>query len=125
MILIFLKIQLKSVSLLTKRIRKIKTTKNRCWRTVPINTELKKLLLHLQLSRKGEYVLPRLREWERGYQAAELKKFLISIGIRPIKFHGLRACFATQLLQRGATETLKFPTTTEALGNEILSIYKA
>ncbi len=45
-----------------------------------------------------EFVLPRPKGWEHGSQAAELKAFLVSIGIPPIRFHDLRATWATFLL---------------------------
>ena len=35
-----------------------------------------------------------------GQQARVLTAFLKGIGVRPVKFHALRACFATQLLAK-------------------------
>lgn len=49
----------------------------------------------------GEYVLPRLREWEKGSQAQVLRDFCKGIGITPIKFHYLRATFITTLPAHG------------------------
>lgn len=83
-----------------------KTTKAECWRNVPISGELKQVILNLKAnlkSRKFEeqkFVLPRLGYWSKGEQAKELRKFLKSIGLPSVKFHALRACFATQLLVR-------------------------
>jgi integrase len=82
-----------------KRNNRVKETKSGRWRNVPMNTDLKNLLLELKRTSTTEEILPRLREWLSGKQAEELKKFCIGIGITPIRFHDLRACFATQLLQ--------------------------
>lgn len=79
-------------------------TKGRYWRTVPINSSLRNLILEIKQDRdipKSEYVLPRIKEWTNGDQAVSLKSFLKSMNIRPIKFHALRACFATQMLANG------------------------
>jgi integrase len=92
----------------------------RDWRTVPISQELNMMLEVLgggsgktttfNISRRrgsgdddggGEYVLPRLTEWRQGRQARVLKQFCSSIGLLSIKFHTLRACFATQLISDG------------------------
>ena len=82
-----------------RRSSKIKSTKAGYWRNIPINSALKQLLIELKSSSSSQFVLPRIREWRQGSQATELKKFCIGIGITPIRFHDLRACFATQLLQ--------------------------
>lgn len=49
----------------------------------------------------SKYVLPRFLEWENGEQARILRMFLMSIGLRPIRFHDLRATLATLLLIKG------------------------
>ena len=54
----------------------------------------------------SQWVLPRLEEWDRGEQAKPLRAFLSEIGLPSVKFHTLRACFATQLLADGV-ETAK------------------
>jgi len=89
-----------------KRLREYKTTKSGDWRNIPISRELKVLLRELKVSKAGDnkhgsFVLPRFRDWERGYQARVLKMFLNEIGLPEIKFHALRACFATSLLSEG------------------------
>lgn len=84
-----------------KRTKTFKSTKAGYWRTVPISSELKSLIIDLKKTSKGEFVLPRLGYWLRGEQAKMLKEFCRSINIEPIKFHTLRACFATQLLGEG------------------------
>ncbi len=79
-------------------------TKGRYWRTVPINSSLRNLILEIKGNRdipKSEYVLPRIKEWDNGDQAVSLKNFLKSLNIKPVKFHALRACFATQMLSNG------------------------
>lgn len=83
-----------------RRTNTTKDTKAGYWRNVPINEELRKILLNLKkLHPESNFVLPRLREWRLGNQAKELKKFCLGYEITPVRFHDLRACFATQLLQ--------------------------
>lgn len=87
-------------------LKKIGPTKGRYWRTVPINHSLRGLLLDLKNKKtpsEESFVLPRSKEWDHGDQAAVLKNFLRSINVRPIKFHALRACFATQMLANGVS----------------------
>jgi integrase len=84
-----------------KRLNEIKSTKAGYWRNVPMSPELKKLFLSLKSSSEGEFVLPRFTDWRRGDQSKILKMFLVGIGLPKIKFHALRACFATQLLAKG------------------------
>lgn len=88
-----------------KRMRTTKSTKSGYFRTVPMNQSLKELFLSLQPNSKTDFVLPRIREWSMGLQAQELRKFCIEIGIRSVKFHTLRACFATHLLNEGVSLT--------------------
>ncbi|MBT3586698.1 MAG: site-specific integrase [Halobacteriovoraceae bacterium] len=79
-------------------------TKGRYWRTVPINSGLKRLIIELKANLEifnSGFVLPRIKEWRNGDQAVPLRNFLASIKIRPVKFHTLRACFATQMLASG------------------------
>lgn len=89
-----------------KRSLEIKSTKAGYWRNVPISSELDKLLVELK-NQTGEtsYVLPRLNQWDRGDQSRPLRLFLTSIGLPSVKFHTLRACFATQLLSDGVEMT--------------------
>lgn len=77
-------------------------TKTKQHRKVPISDELLRFLKSLRLQAgSSEYVLPRLREWEKGSQAQVLRDFCKGIGITPIKFHDLRATFITTLLAQG------------------------
>ena len=82
-----------------RRLNLTKSTKAGYWRNVPINKDLRNLLNLLRRESTSSHVLPRLRDWELGNQAKELRKFCRGIGITPVRFHDLRACFATQLLQ--------------------------
>ncbi len=83
------------------RTKSIKSTKSGMWRWVPINVQLEKLLIEVQSASDSRIeVLPRLWEWLHGDQARVLRTFLVSIGLPPVKFHALRACFATLLLEK-------------------------
>lgn len=80
----------------------VKTTKAGYWRDVPISDELKKLLDELKLITHQEgNVLPRVHGWDSNRQAFMLRSFCQEIGMTSIRFHTLRACFATQLLRQG------------------------
>jgi integrase len=82
-------------------IKCFKETKAGYWRTVPISSDLKKTLIELKSTSGSKFVLPRLHLWKTGYQARVLKIFCKSIGLPEIRFHTLRACFATQLIGSG------------------------
>ena len=41
------------------------------------------------------------RQWERGLQAKILRSFCYINGLPSVRFHTLRACFATQMLRDG------------------------
>lgn len=84
------------------RRREVKCTKAGEYRTVPINEDLRHLIIELfNKYPNSKYVLPRLPRWERGGQAQILRDFLNGIGLPSVKFHTLRACFATLLIQQG------------------------
>ncbi len=77
----------------------VKCTKSGQWRTVPVSDELYAMLLELKAtSGSRPSVLPRFWKWDGGQQAQVLRAFCQGIGIQSIRFHALRACFATQLL---------------------------
>lgn len=84
------------------RKNEFKSTKSGEYRTIPINADLRRLLtgLKLQTYHTG-FVLPRLSGWRKGMQASVLRTFLLSIGLPSVRFHTLRACFATILLSQG------------------------
>ncbi len=80
--------------------------KGRWWRTIPVNSKLYWFLSNylnndFGSDEDGARVFPKFSQWDRGEQAMALKAFLKSEGLKPIKFHTLRACFATQMLQSG------------------------
>lgn len=84
--------------------KKFGPTKGGYWRTIPISKDLRALLLDLKCRLGHEnmdFVLPRINEWQNGDQASALRSFLKSIGLRDVKFHALRACWATQMLANG------------------------
>lgn len=86
--------------------QKIGPTKGRYWRTVPISSDLKKLIIEIQgetTAKTTDYVLPRIKDWDNGDQATVLRSFLESIKMKSIRFHALRACFATQMLASGVS----------------------
>lgn len=81
------------------RFKIVKSTKAGYWRNIPMSSELKSLLLELKAADpEREHVLPRFSAFTKGGQAKVLRAFCTGIGIKPVKFHTLRACFATQLL---------------------------
>ena len=94
-----------------KRTREYKCTKTGKVREIPICKpligvikELKSWYLHQERignKLEVEFVLPRPGPWHSGLQSKFLKTFCKDIGITPICFHSLRACFATELLKRG------------------------
>lgn len=84
------------------RTRSVKSTKAGYWRTIPISNELFGFLTELKAkSDDRKEVLPRLPRWDHGDQARRLREFCIGAGLPSIKFHTLRACFATQLIRNG------------------------
>jgi integrase len=84
------------------RLNLTKSTKGGYWRQSPISEDLEKVLREqFEETRKCEHVFPRLPYWERGSQAKILRAFCYINGIPSIKFHTLRACFATQMLRLG------------------------
>ena len=88
------------------RMKSFGPTKGGYWRTIPISRELYWFLTELrQNTGKTEYVFPRFWEWEKGQQAQVLRKFCAELGLKSIKFHTLRAVFATLLIQSGVAPT--------------------
>jgi integrase len=84
------------------RSKEVKSTKAGYYRNVPMNEELRALLLSLYNSpdRHPERVLPQFWPWLKGTQAKILRGFLELHGLPSVKFHTLRACFATMLLEQ-------------------------
>lgn len=84
------------------RVRDFNATKGGYWRQVPISKELETVLRALKpLTGSTKYVFPRSWEWDKGLQARVLRRFCYLNGLPSIRFHTLRACFATQMLRSG------------------------
>jgi len=84
------------------RLKTTKSTKSGLWREVPMNEELFTFLRSLKASNNSsDSVLPRINSWKKGEAARETRKFLLGIGLPQIRFHDLRAIFATLLLRNG------------------------
>jgi len=81
----------------------IKSTKSGDDRKVEIPGPLVPILKELYLERENDSasVLPRFHKWTQGEQARELRMFLRSIGLPEVRFHDLRASWATLLLSKG------------------------
>jgi integrase len=79
-----------------------KDTKSGDDRIVEIAPPLIKLLKELkQNSQDTIYVLPRIDRWDKGDQASVLRMFLLGLGLPRIKFHSLRATWATIAISEG------------------------
>jgi integrase len=84
-----------------------KSTKAGYWRNAPIPPALEGLIKTLlEDEQTGEFLLPRPREWAEGLQAMVLRAFCEKIGIPSIRFHAMRACFATHLLTSGVEDAV-------------------
>jgi integrase len=82
-----------------------KSTKAGYWRTAPIASALKPIIEELMIANpESPFLFPRFKEWERGEQAIVVRAFCEKIGIRSVRFHTLRACFATHLLIMGVDQ---------------------
>lgn len=80
----------------------LKETKTGEDRKLPMTKPVRKFLLKLkEKTGQSEYVLPRVESWMKGEQARELRSFLREIGLPEIRFHDLRASWATMLLVNG------------------------
>ena len=78
-----------------------KETKSGDDRIVEIAHSLMPVMEDLYINREDEFVLPRLREWTTGCQAHVLKAFLKELELPLIRFHDLRASWATIMLSKG------------------------
>ena len=88
------------------RLNKFGPLKARYWRNLPVSSELYSVLMELKQKsfgsdEHGRFLLPRLSEWKEGEQAKVLRTFCREIGIPSVRFHTLRACFATHLISKG------------------------
>jgi integrase len=79
-----------------------KCTKSGDDRMVKIALPLLTLFKELKLKSKDSvFVLPRINRWDIGQQAEALRMFLIGLGLPPVRFHDLRATWATIMLGKG------------------------
>jgi integrase len=79
-----------------------KDTKSGDDRIVEIAPTLVIVLKELKLKQAdSHFVLPRSRNWEKGEQARMLRMFLQGIGLPQVRFHDLRATWATIMLSKG------------------------
>lgn len=79
-----------------------KSTKSGDDRIVAIAPALVAILAELKLQNPDStFVLPRIDTWDRGGQAKELRMFLLGLGLPSIRFHDLRASWATVMLGKG------------------------
>jgi hypothetical protein len=62
--------------------------------------------LGLEQLKPAEFLLPRSWEWDKGWQAVVLRGFCQANKLPSVKFHTLRACFATQLISSGVPSTV-------------------
>lgn len=80
----------------------VKETKSGEDRTLPMTDSVREFLLRLkQKTGHSKYVLPRVDSWMKGEQARELRRFLRKINLPEVRFHDLRASWATMLLVNG------------------------
>ena len=76
---------------------------------MPVSSELYWFLihqLHIESLKPDDYVLPHHYDWTIGLQAQVLRAFCKSNGLPSVRFHTLRACFATQLISSGIPSTV-------------------
>ncbi|WP_413612924.1 tyrosine-type recombinase/integrase [Bdellovibrio sp. HCB-110] len=79
-----------------------KDTKSGNDRIVEIAPSLLVVLKELKLKNfDSHFVLPRSRDWEKGEQARHLRMFLQALGLPQVRFHDLRASWATMMLSHG------------------------
>lgn len=82
--------------------RSFKSTKAGYWRQIPMSPDLEAILIEQKsLTGHTDHVFDRCWQWDKGLQARVLRSFCFVNGLPSIKFHTLRACFATQMLRNG------------------------
>ncbi|MGK5082054.1 hypothetical protein WDW37_02020 [Bdellovibrionota bacterium FG-1] len=80
------------------RLKQAGPTKAGYWRNVPVSSEFYWFMIHelrIENRKPEEYLFPRFSDWNKGEQARILRGFCIANRIPSVKFHALRACFAT------------------------------
>jgi integrase len=91
------------------RFKSVGPTKGGYWRTVPVSSEFYWFLIHdlkIEEKKPENFIFPRHWKWDGGWQAEILRGFCIGNRLPSIKFHTLRACFATQLISTGIPATV-------------------
>ena len=79
-----------------------KETKSGDDRMLEIAPTLVTLLEQLKTQQNDStFVLPRLDKWDKGEQARDLRMFLSGVGLPQVRFHDLRATWATIMLSKG------------------------
>lgn len=78
-----------------------KTTKSGDHRIIEIAKDLDPIIAKLKENTDSVFILPRIDKWDKGDQARELRSFLLGVGLPRIRFHDLRATWATILLNKG------------------------
>ena len=79
-----------------------KSTKSGDERVVEIAPTLMPILKELMLvGADSSFVLPRIDKWGEGEQARDLRMFLAGLRLPEIRFHDLRATWATSMLSKG------------------------
>lgn len=89
------------ISLSWNRKNGFKETKSGDDRIIEIADSLIPLMEELYRNKTNEYVLPRLEAWDKNEQARVLRVFLEEINLPRIRFHDLRASWATVMLSKG------------------------
>lgn len=90
------------------RFKKVGPTKAGHWRTVPVSSEFYWFLmneLRIEDKQPDDFLFPRFWQWDKGEQAKVIRAFCEANRLPTIKFHTLRACFATQLISSGIPAT--------------------
>lgn len=78
-----------------------KETKSGDDRIVEIAESLMPLMDELYRNRTNEFVLPRIEAWDMNEQARVLRAFLKELNLPSVRFHDLRASWATVMLSKG------------------------
>jgi integrase len=78
-----------------------KDTKSGDDRSVELALSFMPMMKELYKNRTSEFVLPRVANWEGGMQSKFLRDFLEELNLPLIRFHDLRASWATIMLSKG------------------------
>lgn len=84
-------------------------TKAGYWRNIPVSSEFYWFMIHelqIEKMKPDDFLFPRSWEWDKGWQALILRGFCQANRLPSVKFHTLRACFATQLISTGVPATV-------------------